>query len=254
MTAPILYLGDTSLATAASYLAGVMHHCDWSFDYVPSDVSLTDELLDPDRRLIILSDYPAERVSDGQQHVIAEKVGNGCGLLMIGGWESFQGNAGNWYGTAIADLLPVEISEDDDRQNCDCPVLLSPQQDHPILRGLSWSKRPPVIGGYNQVEKKPDATLLLSAERWPAQRSGNGHFAFSLASADPLLVVRDHHDGRVAAFMTDVAPHWVGPLVDWGAGRVTSQAPGAGEIEVGSLYVQFLQQLLSWTGRLESVT
>jgi hypothetical protein len=35
--APVLYLGDTSLDTAASYLAGVMTYFDIGFDYVASD-------------------------------------------------------------------------------------------------------------------------------------------------------------------------------------------------------------------------
>jgi hypothetical protein len=33
----VLYLGDTSLDTSASYLAGVMTHFDVGFDYVASD-------------------------------------------------------------------------------------------------------------------------------------------------------------------------------------------------------------------------
>ena len=36
MSVPILYCGDTNLEGAASYLAGLMAHCGWAFDYVPS--------------------------------------------------------------------------------------------------------------------------------------------------------------------------------------------------------------------------
>ena len=39
--------------------------------------------------------------------------------------------------------------------------------------------------------------------------------------------------GRTAALATDVAPHWVGPLVDWGVPRVAAQAPQANAVEVG---------------------
>jgi uncharacterized membrane protein len=56
--------------------------------------------------------------------------------------------------------------------------------------------------------------------------------------------------GRTAAFLSDVAPHWVGGFVDWGPRRVKSKAPGAAEIEVGSYYAQFWKQLLAWVGRL----
>jgi hypothetical protein len=49
----------------------------------------------------------------------------------------------------------------------------------------------------------------------------------------------------------DVAPHWVGGLVDWGDGeRVTARAPGSWEIEVGNFYSQLVANLLAWTGQL----
>jgi hypothetical protein len=53
--------------------------------------------------------------------------------------------------------------------------------------------------------------------------------------------------GRTAALLTDVAPHWVGPFVDWGRPRVAAQAPEANAIEVGGDYAQFFRQLLEWT-------
>ena len=57
--------------------------------------------------------------------------------------------------------------------------------------------------------------------------------------------------GRTAALATDLAPHWVGGLVDWGDGeRVVAQAPGSWPIEVGNFYAQFIANLLTWTGQL----
>ena len=56
--------------------------------------------------------------------------------------------------------------------------------------------------------------------------------------------------GRTAALATDVAPHWVGGLVDWGSRRVTAQAPRGEMIEVGQHYATFLTRLVEWTGSL----
>jgi hypothetical protein len=71
---------------------------------------------------------------------------------------------------------------------------------------------------------------------------------------DPMLVIGEHGSGRVACLATDAAPHWVGPLVDWGTdndppsggGRVACQAPGGNAVEVGVCYARFLTQLLTW--------
>ena len=234
MNGRILYCGDTNLETAAAYLAGVMHHAGRKFDYVPSDVPLGDSQLATSRPLFILSDYPAANLSAALQERIVGQVQQGAGLLMIGGWESFHGLGGNWDGTPVGNILPVAIDSTDDRRNCDHPVLLAKTADHPVAEGLPWDSRPPVIGGFNRVKAKPDATVVLEAWHFAATRTDSS-FQFEASGTDPLLVFGSHGRGRVAALMTDVAPHWVGPLVDWGDNRVSACAPGAEDIEVGDL-------------------
>lgn len=243
----ILYFGDTHLKDAAAYLAGVMDHCGWTFDYVPSDAKPASDQWNSNYGLYILSDYPAAQLRDEDQHRLLAQVAAGAGLLMIGGWESFHGLGGDWDGTAISDVLPVEISSDDDRRNCDQPVLVRQVKPHPITQGLLWEDRPPVIGGFNQVQAKANAEVILEACVFDAKHQTAAEFSFQLAETWPLLVLGQHGNGRVATLQTDVAPHWVGPLVDWGPNRVTAQAPHANEIEVGSSYAQFLKQLLEWT-------
>jgi hypothetical protein len=89
---------------------------------------------------------------------------------------------------------------------------------------------------------------LLEAQRFAAQQH-NGEFAFESLDCHPLLIIGNHGHGRTAALTTDVAPHWVGPLVDWGLPRINGQAPNANAIEVGGDYARFLRQLLSWVGQ-----
>jgi hypothetical protein len=117
------------------------------------------------------------------------------------------------------------------------------------VRGLPWDARPPCIGGFNRLRPKPAAQLILETQRFHAVRDGND-VRFELTGCDPLLVVGRCGRGRVAALATDVAPHWVGGLVDWGAGRVAAQAPGAEAVEVGDLYARFFCQLMAWTANL----
>lgn len=244
MTKPVLYLGDTHLENAAAYLAGLLNHWGWEFDYVPSDEAVDANTLKTGHSLYILSDYPAANLSDALQQRIVQDVENGAGLIMIGGWESFHGVGGDWDGTPIGDILPVEISGEDDRVNCDHPVLVAPTAAHPAVDGLPWNERPPLIGGFNRVTAKPRATVVLEARHFRAARFSDA-FEFTPTETDPLLIFGTHGKGRVAAFTTDVAPHWVGPLVDWGDGRVNAQAPGGNDVEVGDLYAQFLRQLLT---------
>ncbi len=243
----ILYLGDTHLMDAAAYLAGLMQHWGWDFDYLPSDAQPANNQWQTEYGLILLSDYPATNLKTSDHEAILSQVAGGAGLLMIGGWESFHGQGGNWDGTPIGNALPVEIANHDDRRNCDRPVLLRRRLEHPITRNLPWEERPPVIGGFNQVVAKPEAHIILEACIFQAKREGDDRFAFELLECLPLLATGQYEAGRVAALMTDVAPHWVGPLVDWGTPRVSAQAPGSNTIEVGGDYARFFRQLLEWT-------
>lgn len=258
MDSSILYCGDTDLNGAAAYLAGMLTTWDWKFEYLPSSQVMTAEILDRPHSLIILSDYPSQQFPTDLQQAAARQIEQGCGLLMIGGWESFHGLGGDWESTPLGSILPVEITSRDDRMNFDQSAWLAPTAAHPVLEGLPWATRPPAIGGMNRVTAKPAAQTLLEAQTVAVSRTGlseksantNPGWSFSAADKFPALVVGQAGVGRTAAFMSDIAPHWVGGFVDWGLPRVTGQAAGAGGIEVGHDYAQFWKQLLTWTGKL----
>jgi hypothetical protein len=248
---PVLYLGDTSLETAARYLAGMLTLSDLAFDYVPSDQTLNGEQL-TGRKLFVVSDYPAAQMTSRKQSEIVRQVERGAGLLMIGGWESFWGHHGKWGGTPIGSILPVHIAKHDDRVNCDQPALVRCLLDHPICGDLPWNKRPPMIGGFNRLIAKDNATIVLEVERFTAQNK-NDAMKFQSLDRHPLLVVGSHGKGRTAALATDLAPHWVGGLVDWGIGpRIVTGAPET--IEVGEYYAQFVQNLVNWTATIKPAT
>jgi len=121
----------------------------------------------------------------------------------------------------------------------------------PAEDGLPWAEHPPLIGGFNNVGPRDSATILLMAMIHRV-RLGEGFptvAEFEHETTEPLLVVDTLGKGRTVALLTDVAPHWVGPMVDWGPERVTAAAPGSFAIEVGSHYARFFRQLLAWAGQ-----
>ncbi len=249
----VLYLGDTVLSGAAAYLAGLMTAFGIGYDYLPSDQDLSSEMASERRKLFILSDYPSSRMLPAVQEIVLKQVhDHAAGLLMIGGWESFHGHGGDWDAAPLGDALPVELSREDDRINCDQPALVLASEAHEITGELPWASRPPTIGGFNRVVAKPGSATLLLVQRFQAIFDA-GRFQFTPQEQDPLLVIGAHGFGLTAALTTDLAPHWVGGFVDWGdAERVTAQAPGSWQIEVGNLYSQFVANLLTWTGQLRT--
>ena len=256
MTSSLLYCGDTDLNGAASYLAGLMASWGWFFEYVPSHQKMTTEQIMRPRSLLILSDYPAAQFPADCQQLALQQIEQGGGLLMIGGWESFHGYGGNWDETPLGAALPVVIESQDDRMNFAQSAWLSPAREHPVTRQLPWLAQPPAIGGMNRVTAKPGAQTLLKAHSFAVQANGTSPapdqtWTFTPAQTFPALVVGERGLGRTAAFLSDVAPHWVGGFVDWGMPRVTGQATNGQAIEVGSDYAQFWKQLLEWTGRFD---
>ncbi len=251
MKKQILYLGDTALTGAASYLAGVMSFYGISFDYRPSDERVDASLIEGGYQAIILSDYPSGNFCADHLERVARRVHEGMGLLMIGGWESFHGAGGDYSATFLQEVLPVRMQSSDDRINCPQPCLVEKNCTHPIVDGLPFDTACPGVGGYNQVSAKPKALEVLSLRRFRVERGPAGYSFTPAAQTDPLLVIGSHGNGRVAAFTSDVAPHWVGGLVDWGSGRVTACADGGNFIEVGDWYAKLFSQMIRWTGKID---
>jgi len=245
MKKAVLYLGDTCLNGAAAYLAGVLEHYHIGFDYLASDEGFCDSLLDSDYSAVVLSDYPASNFLSGQLEALARQVNAGLGLVMIGGWESFSGTACHYTNTIMRDVLPVLMEFGDDRVNCYQPCLIEKMASHPIVDGLPFEQNSVGIGGFNRLRVKPDSVTLLSARKFCVSSQRND-FSFTPEKSFPLLVVGNYGKGRVGAFASDVAPHWVGGLVDWGDSRVMAQAPQAGAIEVGNWYAMFFANIVKW--------
>jgi uncharacterized membrane protein len=130
---------------------------------------------------------------------IRDFVAAGGGLLMIGGYLTFQGIDGRarYAGTPVEEALPVTLQQSDDR--VEAPQGRQPRvqlADHPAIAGLpaDW----PALLGYNRVRPKPGAQVVVEM------------------GEDPLLVVGEYGRGRAAAFTSDCGPHWCPPpFVSW---------------------------------------
>lgn len=181
----------------------------WSADHLPNHLAAeqfpwTAEDLAP-YDVVVLSDIGADTLQlhpdtfvRGQRRPdrlaeMARFVETGGGFLMIGGYMSFSGFEGKarFHGTAIEDILPVQMLGFDDRR--ETPQGVTPQlraTDHPILEGLpsDW----PHFLGYNRLVADGGDVLL-----------GVGN--------DPFLVVGTHGQGRTGAFASDCSPHWGSP-------------------------------------------
>jgi len=173
----------------------------------------TAEALRADYDVVILSDigadtfttYPLEegqplRPRPNRMRELTRFVREGGGLIYAGGYVSFQGRNGaaHWYGTALAEALPLEVlNVVDDRE--DTPEGVRPRilkADHPVTRDIPWEDCP-VFFGYNKSKLKPGAVLLATIEEYP------------------LLAVGTFGRARVLAFSSDPCPHWGEYFTRW---------------------------------------
>ena len=187
----------------------------WTVDFQPSHVAarnfpMTAEALGA-YDAVILSDIGANtlllhpdtfvrsKVLPNRLHALRDYVLGGGGLVMVGGYLTFQGidAKGQYAGTAVEEVLPVALMHADDRVESPQGVVpVVSNAGHPMLQGVP--SEGPALLGYNRVALKTGADLIASV------------------GADPLLVAGRFGKGRGVAFTSDCGPHWAPPpFVDW---------------------------------------
>lgn len=241
----ILYLGDTHLQGSASYLAGIMEWAGLDFDYANSETPFSQCALHSDHAIAVISDYPSRNFSDDEVKTVCDRVNAGMSLLMIGGWDTFTGVGGKYNETALRDVLPVEMSDEDDRVNSSTPCYILPMASHEIIDDLPFAMNPTYVGGFNKLVAKADAETILKTQQTIVEYDDSVINTIK-SDAHPLLVLGKYGKGKTAAFASDVAPHWVGGFVDWGDERVVACGKGAETIDVGSWYAAFFANLLKY--------
>lgn len=222
----------TEYAEGVRWLKAALEKGGWDVTFQPSHVAArefpftAEDLAAYD--VVLLSDIGANtlllhpetftksKVLPNRLASVRDYVANGGGLVMVGGYLTFQGidAKAQYAGSPIEEALPVTIEKGDDR--VEAPQGIEPvvtDAGHPIVAGLepTW----PILLGYNRIAAKPDATRVASV------------------GEDPLIVAGSFGKGRSVAFASDCGPHWAPPpfvewtgyeklwtqLCDWAAGK-----------------------------------
>lgn len=137
--------------------------------------------------------------------VIRHYVEAGGGLLMVGGWLSFQGRFGHgvWHGTPVEEVLPVVFQATDDRVETPQGALVEVRdRAHALMENVPWETFPPLLG-YNRATARPEARVLATVRPSPQ------------AAEDPLVAIREYGHGRTMIFASDTTPHWGVNFMKW---------------------------------------
>lgn len=191
--------------------------------YMPSHIASTQfptELADLQRYdVVMLSDigtntlllhpntFMRSKPMPNRLKLIREYTQKGGGLIMVGGYMTFQGidAKARYAKSPVEEVLPVTLLERDDR--VEVPEGIAPQlklAEHPIAAGLGaeW----PLLLGYNQITARPEADVVATV------------------GDDPLIATWAVQAGRALAFASDCGPHWAPPdFLAWdGYGKLWS--------------------------------
>jgi len=177
---------------------------------VLSDIGANSLLLSPDT-------FARSLCAPNRLELLRDWVNAGGGLVMVGGYLTFQGieAKGHYAGSAVEEALPVTIHPFDDR--VEAPQGVTPElsvADHPLAADLpaTW----PMLLGYNRLTARSEATTV------------------AVVGPDPLVVAWGYGRGRAVAFASDCGPHWAPPaFVEW-QGYQTLWQNIAGWVAAGS--------------------
>ena len=220
----------TAYAEGHQWLSAAIKGAGHQLDYLPSHLAHDQFPATPEDLAVydavILSDIGSNTLtlpqvtfiqsipSPNRLESLRQYVENGGGLVMVGGYLTFQGIEGkaNYGGSPVETALPITMLPGDDRR--EVPNGVEPgvtAADHPIVAGLpgSW----PAVLGYNRLLPRVEATVVAEV------------------GADPLLVAWDYGKGRAVAYASDCGPHWAPPqFVEWDG------------------YARLWQQIVGWVG------
>jgi len=208
-------------------------------NYRKKRIDIRQQLAEGNYDVYLLGDLDVMALDNRSWEEMAEKVEQGAGLAMLGGFHSF--GPGGYRGSPLEGALPIKIGRAE-RQNFGerpredmhilKPLRLVPKQVgekvHPILeisqadgKPLDWRVLPPLDGAnrFDRSQLKPNAQVIArsdDAKRWP------------------LLVTGACGSGRTAALAVDSTWRW--------------QMEGHGEV-----LRRFWRQLILWLARKDNI-
>ncbi|MFW6170428.1 MAG: glutamine amidotransferase [Planctomycetota bacterium] len=208
-------------------------------DRIPDD-SDTLESFD----VILVGDLSAAYLPEARARMIHDRVNDGAGFMMIGGYHSL--GPGGYTGTRIEQLLPVRLGGEEVGQATDPfqPQLTGGGRTHPIFANIAEffaaaddnalkADLPPLDGCVKVAAARPGASVLLV------------HPELAVAeSSMVVMAVQRVGEGRTAVFTADTTRKWHqalrmrdqktpflrfwGQTIRWLAGRNETMAAEAG--------------------------
>ena len=184
--------------------------------------------------VFIIGDIDSTYFKPEQQELIVNRVKDGAGLIMLGGYHSL--GPGGYDGSPIGGVLPVRLGRREIGQMTDAfvPALTPEGVGHPIFSN---------VVGYFPTRQSPAKIAGLppldGCTRVEAARPGAAVLAVYLSEAGtmPVLAVQPVGKGRAAVFAADTTWKWQqvpramgqdtpflqfwGQVVRWLAGRST---------------------------------
>lgn len=130
-----------------------------------------------------------------------EAVHDGLGVMFLGGWYSFNGEAGKggWGRTRLKEILPVKCLDHEDLvESTEGYFPKVTEQGRDAFGSLDLGEMPPILG-YNQTLEIEEGKILMRVDE----------------TGDPLVAVRRYGKGKVMAYTSDPAPHWGLNFVYW---------------------------------------
>ncbi len=183
----------------------------------------------------IVGDLDRSYFSKAQLTNLKTAIGEGRGLVMVGGYNSF--GPGGYEGTAMEEILPVAVGARSIGQETTPFVLkLTPEgANHPIFYGTkdffryqsdAPRRRLPYLKGCNILARAKPGTSILAEH---PERTG---------ATGPLVVLAVHNygKGRAAAFAADTTYQWYLPFKAMGR-----ESP----------YIKFWGQMVRWLANKE---
>jgi len=158
--------------------------------------------------IYIIGDVDADAIGNEQLEELSEAVAAGAGLLMLGGYHTFD--AGGYASSPLADVLPIRMNaslrrdigeevQTDAADQIEGPLQIELARPHPITNLGSteaakiWNGLPPLLGANRFVGPKvaPGVQILLET-----------------SDQQPLMVVGEFGRGRTAAIAFDSTWRW----------------------------------------------
>ncbi|MHB9023367.1 MAG: glutamine amidotransferase [Armatimonadota bacterium] len=137
-----------------------------SLSYVPTSF---EDLYQND--VVVMNNVDAECLTDFGLEALRQFVNDGGNLIVLGGQFAFS--AGGFQDTALADLIPVTISDNPfDMQRLTPPGALKVANSARLLKGLKLRNKPACFYVHD-VQPKPEAWVELTAGSKPFLICGN---------------------------------------------------------------------------------